>query len=83
MELELQLRLQLARVEEPFDLLDIHDSTAPWAILKLVVRSGAFNCAMLTSVPPISYLLPPTSPSASTPFACIIFSRFMQKIDGN
>lgn len=72
MELELQLRLQLARVEEPFDLLDIHDSTAPWAILKLVVRSGAFNCAML-----------PTSPSASTPFACIIFSRFMQKIDGN
>lgn len=76
MELELQLRLQLARVEEPFDLLDIHDSTAPWAILKLVVRSGAFNCAMLTSVPP-------TSPSASTPFACIIFSRFMQKIDGN
>lgn len=54
MELELQLRLQLARVEEPFDLLDIHDSTAPWAILKLVVRSGAFNCAMLTSVPPSS-----------------------------
>lgn len=62
MELELQLRLQLARVEEPFDLLDIHDSTAPWAILKLVVRSGAFNCAMLTSVPPSSYLLPPPLP---------------------
>lgn len=61
MELEPQLKLQLARVEEPFDLLDIHDSAAPWAILKLV-RSGAFNCAMLTSVPPSSYLLPPPLP---------------------
>lgn len=50
--MELKLKLQLARVEEPFDLLDIHDSTAPWAILKLV-RSGAFNCAMLNPVPPL------------------------------
>lgn len=61
MELEPQLKLQLARVEEPFDLLDIHDSAVPWAILKLV-RSGAFNCAMLTSVPPSSYLIPPPLP---------------------
>lgn len=57
--MELKLKLQLARVEEPFDLLDIHDSTAPWAILKLV-RSAAFNCAMLTP-------LRPTSPSLQDP----------------
>lgn len=57
--MELKLKLQLARVEEPFDLLDIHDSTAPWAILKLV-RSEAFNCAMLTPVPL-------TSPSSRSP----------------